>query len=370
MARPGRLDGVDLARAVALLGMMLVHVVPTIDWQTGEPSVAGMLAGGRAAPLFALLAGLSLCLVRRRDPEGAGSTRAIVLRGAVLVVLGLLLGSLDSMPVLIILAFYGLMLVALVPFLHLSTRALGAVAGAWLLLAPPLHLVLLRLAGTDYREQLELSDLAHPGGLLVEATVTGTYPSSVWMGYVLAGAWLGRLPLQRAATAARLAAAGAVLLVASMLVGLVALRSGVLDGVVADRTWRSLFPSQWAVREVTDPARLLVVGEHTSSSLNVLAATGTAALVLGLCLLVMHVPAAPAALAPLTAAGSMTLSLYTIHVLWVWRENEGGWLVAEDRHVEWLVQGVVLVLLAWGWRRTWGRGPLERVVRAISLVGR
>lgn len=367
MAVTGRLDGVDLARAVALIGMMLVHVVMTIDWRTGHPSVAGMLAGGRAAPLFALLAGLSLSLVRSRDPRGAGSTRAVVVRSVLLVVLGLLLGSLESATVLVILAFYGIMLVALLPFLRLPTRTLGLVAAAWLLLAPVVHLLLLGPLDGRYQGQLDLADLADPGGFLAELLVTGTYPALVWLGYLLAGAWIGRLPLERARVAAGLAGAGALVLVASLAAGLVALRSGAVDGVVRDSSWRGLFTSPGTLDDVTDPARLLVVGEHTSSSLNVLSATGSAVLVLSLCLLLVQVRPARTAVAPLLAAGSMPLTMYTLHVLWTWSENAHDWRMADDRHVEWASQVVVLVVAAWLWRRAWGRGPLERAVRAASL---
>lgn len=369
MGASTRLDGVDLARAVALVGMMLVHVVMTIDPSTGGPSVAGMLAGGRAAALFALLAGLSLSLVRQRDPRGAGATRAVAVRSALLLVLGLLLASLESVTVLVILAFYGVMLLVVLPFLALPTRVLGLVALGWVVVAPVVHLALLDRLGAVYQGQLELADLAEPGHFVAELAVTGAYPALVWTGYLLVGAWLGRLPLDRVGTAVALAGGGAALLVATLLAGLVALRSGVLDGFVDDTSWRGLFVSSWSLEGVTDPARLLVVGEHTSSSLNVLSATASAVLVVGLCLLVVHVRLLRTVVAPLLAAGSMPLTLYTLHVLWLWSENAHGWLMAEDRHVEWASQVVVLVVTAWLWRRQWGRGPLEQLVRRASLLG-
>ncbi|MCW2769045.1 MAG: hypothetical protein JWR27_478 [Aeromicrobium sp.] len=123
---PSRVDAVDAARGIALLGMMLVHVGPH-----GEPSrsppVGQVLAGGRAAPLFAVLAGVALTLVHRRDPRGVGSVRATIVRGALLVALGLGLGSLHDVPVYVILASYGLMIVVALPFRRLPTRALVVV---------------------------------------------------------------------------------------------------------------------------------------------------------------------------------------------------------------------------------------------------
>ena len=61
----GRLVGIDVARCLALLGMVSTHVlVPVTD--EGEIAWAQDLAGGRAAALFAVLAGVSLALLSGR----------------------------------------------------------------------------------------------------------------------------------------------------------------------------------------------------------------------------------------------------------------------------------------------------------------
>ncbi|HEU5322919.1 MAG TPA: hypothetical protein VFX28_19090, partial [Methylomirabilota bacterium] len=56
-----RLVGVDVARALALLGMMATHILlPVTDGSLAWPQA---LAGGRSSALFALLAGVSIALV-------------------------------------------------------------------------------------------------------------------------------------------------------------------------------------------------------------------------------------------------------------------------------------------------------------------
>ena len=102
-SRAGRVDAVDLARGFALVGMMLVHVGPY--WIDRNPPLGHIVAGGRAAPLFALLAGVALSLVHDRDPRGAGSTRATLIRAVLLIALGLGLGSLQWASVMM-LAYY------------------------------------------------------------------------------------------------------------------------------------------------------------------------------------------------------------------------------------------------------------------------
>ena len=98
---PGRLVGIDLARAVALLGMMLAHLGP--PWTGfGAPPLSDWLASGRAAPLFAVLAGLSIGLMARLDPAGVGSRSAVVRRSLALLVIGLGLAALPDLGVRLI----------------------------------------------------------------------------------------------------------------------------------------------------------------------------------------------------------------------------------------------------------------------------
>jgi uncharacterized membrane protein len=372
-ARPtSRVDAVDLARGIALIGMMLVHIGP--HWIDVDPPIGSIVAGGRAAPLFAMLAGVSLTLVQRRDPSGAGSARATWIRGLLLVGLGLWLGSLDNMPVLVILAFYGVMIVFALPFRRLSTPALLLVSMAWIVIAP----ILLLWAHIDHDQvpmsQAELSELAHPLDLLAEIVAWGTYPAGVWFAYVLVGLLVGRLDLSRVATAVGIAASGALLVAATLILGWVAISRGAFD----DRRvtgWRLLFARSEYPFASAEWKDLLLVGEHTSRPLNVISAIGSALLIIGLCALVLRVPSARLLMAPLRIAGTMTLTLYTVHVLWAWRlrvefmhDNPDGF--QRGGYAIWLVQVVVLCGFAVLWHRLVGRGPLESIVRLLSVWGR
>ncbi len=57
----GRLRGVDVARAVALIGMMGTHLLPEYDAH-GRLTPWFWFAAGRSSALFALLAGVGLAL--------------------------------------------------------------------------------------------------------------------------------------------------------------------------------------------------------------------------------------------------------------------------------------------------------------------
>jgi uncharacterized protein len=118
---------------------------------------------------------------------------------------------------------------------------------------------------------------------------------------------------------------------------------------------------------------LLLLGEHTSAPLNVISAIGSALLVIGVGALLVRAPRARAALLPVRAAGAMTLTLYTAHVLWFWRaatteSYDRPDALTPGSFSHWLLQAVVLAAFAMIWQRHVGRGPLESVVRLLSVT--
>ena len=102
-----------------------------------------MIASGRAAALFAVCAGVGIALATggsrglaggRRD---LGAAAGLVVRAALIGVLGMLLVELDA-PVAVILLYYALLFVVAIPLLRLPVPALAALAVLWCVLAPVL----------------------------------------------------------------------------------------------------------------------------------------------------------------------------------------------------------------------------------------
>jgi uncharacterized protein len=367
-----RVDAIDLARGIALVGMMFVHLGP--QWVGDSPPVGQLIASGRAAPLFAMLAGVALSLVHRRDPHGAGSVRATCIRAVVLVLLGLALGSLDQVPVYVILAFYGVLIVMALPFRELSARTLVVLGLVWAVLAPVLLLWLEVAHGPVVSDQAEWSDLAPPWSLVTELLVWGAYPAGVWFAYVLVGLGVGRLDLGRARVALSVLGGGVALLTASLGAGALAISRGVFDDWYV-QGWQQLFVRASYPYEPARWRELWLVGEHTSRPLNVVGAIGSALVVIGLCALVVRVPWARLLLRPMRAAGAMTLSLYTVHVLWSWRltvraAGSSDPSARLDSYGDWALQAVVLCAVATVWLSFARRGPLEMLVRLVSTTRR
>ncbi len=362
--RPDRLVGVDLARGLALLGMMAVHVLPSED-PDGSPSLADQVASGRSAALFAVLAGVGLALAYGRRPSLPHAGAALLLRAALIGAVGLWLGTLES-GIAVILTYYALLFVLALPWLRAGPRTL-VVAAAVVALAMPFVSFAVRdeLPPRDSASPV-LADLAEPGRLLGELLLTGYYPAAVWLAYLLTGLAVGRLALRQRGTALRLAGGGAVL--AAVAVGVSALLLGPLGGY-AELAGVVRADDGRTVEQVVDAARfgnvpttsawwLATDAPHTSTPLDVLATTGTALLVLGLALLVRGRLAA--LLTPLWSAGSMPLSLYTAHVAFL------GSTETDDPEPYYLAQVLVALLFATVWRRYVGRGPLELVLALVT----
>lgn len=355
--RADRLVGVDVARCLALVGMAATHVFPAFDG-SGQLHPAFTVAAGRAAALFAVLAGVSLALAS--GGRGAPRRRAlwaaragVLARGGLLLGLGLLLARVDSPP-LVILAYYGLLFAVATLVLGLPARTL-----AWLAVAAA---VLTPLLSHWLRQYVAPASVAEPGGpgLAVELLLTGSYPVLTWTTYLLAGLAVGRATLSGWLAPVRLVVAG-VLLAGSAKVASAALLAAV-GGADRLRGWsgdtdQALARGLFGTTPRGDWRWLTVSAPHSGTTLDLAHTVGTSFAVLGACLLLARLVPRPVLL-PLAAAGSMTLTLYTVHVLAL---AEGSPLRNDDPRLLWLAHVVVALVAATLWRTLVGRGPLEAV---------
>ncbi|GAA5106308.1 heparan-alpha-glucosaminide N-acetyltransferase domain-containing protein [Alloalcanivorax gelatiniphagus] len=348
----GRLVGLDVARCLALLGMVATHVLDQRT-PTGELATAQWLAGGRASALFAVLAGVSLGLMTRAPLHGrarAWRSAGIAGRALVIAVLGLLLGGLDS-GVAVILTYYGVLFVVGLPFTRLGVRALLPLTAAWVVAAPVVsHLVRPHLPERGFESPTFGQLAGDPAQLAGELLLTGYYPVLPWLAYLLAGLVLARIDLRDPS-----------------LLGAVAL-GGLATAVLATRVSRSLVDPAVASENATgmygttppdgDWSWLLLVAPHSATPFDLAQTIGSALLVIAGCLLLERVlpRAGTVTLAVVLGAGTVTLTAYSLHVLMltpaVWPDEEPS---AYLSHV------VVLLGLGAALRLLRLRGPLEVV---------
>ncbi|WP_281860417.1 heparan-alpha-glucosaminide N-acetyltransferase domain-containing protein [Salana multivorans] len=358
-----RISGVDVARAVAIIGMLVAHL------GTGHHASGGgwgeqwmWIFDGRSSALFATLAGVSIALMSRRarglgpvPPLAPGplppqrvawrSVRVkIAVRAAILLPIGIALQALGT-PVVIILPTYAVLFFMALPVLRLSTRWLVAIIAAAVTIGP---LVVLGLReATTGTVQPSLVEF----GFGVGELVWGYYPALVWIGYLLAGLVMGRGNLASPRYAATLLGLGTAL--AAVGYGL---------GVLLQGVWAN---SAYAPDYLFWPDVLVSTEPHAGSTFEVVGNLGVAVAVTGLCLLLTTPRIGATLLWPLATAGAMSLTIYAGQIVVIAILGPMAVFYPES-NVPLLALALGSIVFACVWRPLLGQGPLERLLKLAS----
>ena len=238
-ARPARQRvryvGIDLARFIAIAGMMAAHLLaplamfPGVSDSDRELAMGtSLISNGAPAALFAVLGGVSIVFATRKQLSGGlvGKAMAsVAVRGVVLIVLGVLLGFVDN-NIIVILAYYGVAMILVAPLIKAKSWVLASLAAVLGLGFGWLNITLRRslevhMEGPHINLGFITSD---PLGTLRAIFVTGEYPAITWVTYLLVGMLIGRALTSATArgalgrTAAKLAVIGGAVFVVSQLV--------------------------------------------------------------------------------------------------------------------------------------------------------
>lgn len=365
-----RIVGVDVARGIALIGIVIINILPT---ESGSLQFVDALFGGRAAALFALIAGISIALQSggRRRPEGRAMTAAraaLALRALMIVGIGLLLGATDS-PVGIILPYYGVLFLLAVPLLSLGRRTLLVLTVVFAVLGP-IAMLFVRVWWPDMPQPdgnytFALA-AANPGAFVTDMLFTGIYPAVPWLAYICVGMAVGRSDLSSRRVGTTLLAAGIGLAVSMWLLSVFLLGPAGGHERIAAATPGMSTAEIDSILVYGDalPATtgwwLAVLAPETSTPLTLLSTIGTSLAILGAVLLL--VPHLGRTVEPLAAAGSMTLTLYSAHIIILAAD-----ILAPERPIMSITIQCILFLLAGVlWQSAVGKGPLEAILAAAT----
>lgn len=344
-----RLAGLDAARGLAIIGMIIINVGPTTA--TSPWHRLYLLPYGRASVLFVVIAGIGMGLLAARTgrdgPSRAGSWSAALWRAAVLAAGGLALQSLTD-DIGVILPLYAILFLLAPGLVRLPTRGLLGVTAAMLLVGPVLVVLHDVLAPAPVTGNAPVQPDDPPQQLLVGLLVAGRYPVVTWVVPFLVGLLLARADLTARSTQGRLVVWGAAAAVGG--VGASTLSRGLL-GPAADEGF----------------LRLLTGVAHGQMPLWLISSVGGAAALVGLAVRVGQ--SRPRLVEPLAAYGRLSLTVYVLHVLV---------LVALAPDEVTLPQGMLIsaaivlgsFLVPVLWARVGGPGPLERLTRPPWLAAR
>ncbi|MFE9628814.1 DUF418 domain-containing protein [Streptomyces sp. NPDC006527] len=386
----GRLIGIDLARGLAVFGMYSAHVGP--DVTVGGP--VGFLletARGRSSALFALLAGFSLVIITgrplpRTGRSGRQAVARIAMRAVVLVALGYVLTALDT-SVDVILSFYGLLFLAVLPLYRLRAGTLALLAAASALITPQvLYAIRQSIETGNWSNAVTGGDpLARISGTdgMVELLFTGEYPVLTWAPYLIAGMAVARLDVTRSGVRSLLALVGGALafvgyggswLALYLVPRALTAVAAATDGGSATSAWWS--DTVGTPDGSTPAAWLLVAAPHSQTTFSLLGNTGVAMVVLVACLTVAErMPRLTRLARPVAAVGMIALTVYVLHIVALWFFVDV-WYVAAIEGETMSALPVLLafiagaMLLAAVWTRFFRRGPLEHLLDIATRPAR
>lgn len=338
-----RISGIDMARALAIVGMVMVHIGPQ---DAGRPGIAAQVyrfSHGRASILFVILAGIGVSLLAgdRSPMRLRTATQRLIWRAIVLLPIGLALQE-TGVAIAVILQHYAAYFLLATVLMRLSDRALVAFAIVGATAGPVLYLWLHRSVPSWFAADTpHWYDAPH---VILDVVLTGHYPLVAWAAPLAFGIWIGRhgLRSQRAA--------------------LCMLATGVALTVVGFAVSNTLITRYGLAANEVDWRQLIMDEPHDNMPLWLLTSSATAMSVIAGCLLLAN--RFPRASWPLVALGQLAFTAYVLHVLvlrWVPQ-----WLARDMLDAAWISIArftVVSLVLATAYRSVAARGPFEMLLR-------
>lgn len=319
----------DVLRGIALVAMLLAHSIPA--WRSAPWSVSFVLANVNdvASPLFALVMGMSAQLLLSRTPREHRGRYLLqqILRGAVLIGLGVWLDTWGTW-VAVVLAFLGTLLILGTPILLLGPRVVTAAALATALLSAPL---------VGWAQGLDLPRTGAVAEVLQWLVLSRSYRVANLLPFFLFGAVLATHGFRR------------------------------------DRwlwTMLAVAPVAYLVRPVGE--RLVGLSEMSGTYQDTLHDLGLVLATYVAVVLLAEVRREPwqktisAVFHPLRGIGQLALSLYLLHVGFLWLWGTAQWHRHPDDPLLWLVVvgGTMTIGLLW-WKFV-GTGPVEWLMGLVT----
>ncbi len=354
-----RIIGLDIARAFAIVGMVIVNFNVVMSSGVSEPGWLRFLVvslEGRAAATFVVLAGIGASLGSRRAREsGVAEDRrqsqiTLARRALFLFVVGWLFFPIWPADIL---HYYGVYLAVGALLLFAPSRTLLMWGGVATLVSFGFIL------SADYFANWNIDDLSYEGiatvtGFLRNLFLDGLHPVLPWIAFYLFGMWLGRTDLRDPAWRRRI--------VVWCLTAVVA-----VEGLA----WAILGPKGSRAEELPDEAWqwLFSVEMLPPMPLYLVAGIATACLVIiGSIWLGDHVSARITT--PIVHTGQLALTLYVAHVIIGMGVLETMGRLEDQSLVYIVVASLIFCAasIAWStwWRRRHQRGPLEWVMRRLA----
>ncbi|MBE1556681.1 DUF418 domain-containing protein [Sporosarcina limicola] len=358
--RSKRIEGLDFARAWAMLGMLIVNYKILTGAEGNGPTwlIHFMdLFEGRASALFVILAGIGISLMTRTAREANSfillkeTRKTIWKRALFLFIVGMILYVIGWTGD--ILHYYGLYLFIGSLLIAAKGKMLLWLSAAALLIAQTLQLTNNTLEGWDPgKPYMEYLDFWTFEGFFRNSMFNGYHPVLPWICFFLLGMWIGKLNLNDGKIRKKILVISAM--VAILLECLSALMLRIYTPSIGLESAYFLFGT----------------GPILPNIFYVLSASGTALVILVLCLYFTNKYADYLFTDMIIKTGQLTLTHYVSHViigielLDVLNRMDNQTLAFSLGFS--IAYFTISILFSVLWRRKYSRGPIEILMRKIG----
>lgn len=356
-----RIIGYDLARALAVFGMVFVNFKIVMGAEQNGPVWLIRLAGmfdGRAAATFVVLAGIGVSLVSRRG-RTSGNRRQVAMERNALLRRALFLFAGGMVYATIyqadILHFYGIYLGFAAFMLVASNRQIWA-SSALLVLAFAVMLFTL-----DYEKEWDWNTLEYagfwtPSGMVRHLFFNGFHPVIPWLAFLFVGMVLGRQDLSDSSVRRRVLAWGLGVALAA-------------EGI----SWFLVHALSAGVSAAEREIIVSIFGTLAMPPMPfyMLAGAGTASAVIAASVALGEKYEGAFCTLLLVRTGQLSLTLYVAHVVIGMSVLEAvGWMgTARTLHQALFAAAtfsLVGVVFSYLWIARYKRGPIEAIMRKFT----
>jgi len=228
-----RVTGFDVARALALFGMVVVNFKIAMNAETGNQFLMGFagLFEGRASALFVILAGIGVTLMTSTTRESGDrslvlkSQLSLIKRGLLLIVLGLAYTPIWEADIL---HFYGFYFLIAAVVVKVNDKTL-LLASFIIMLIFPVLMVLFNYEQNWVWATFTYENFWSLDGMIRRILFNGFHPVFPWAAFLVLGMWLGRQDLSNSLIRKKLLVGSITTLLVTE-IGFYAIRSILGDG--------------------------------------------------------------------------------------------------------------------------------------------
>jgi len=355
-----RVTGFDLARTLAIFGMVIVNFKIAMNAETGNSllmSFAGLFEG-RASALFVILAGVGVTFLTNKaraskDRSFVLKSRLMVVKRAVLlVVIGLVYTPIWEADIL---HFYGFYFLIAAAMFTVNDRVLLFLS-ALIMMAFPVFMLFFNYEQNWNWVTLSYGNLWSFDGMIRHIIFNGFHPVFPWAAFLLFGMWLGRQDLSQTLMRKRLLVWSLITLIITEC-SFYLLRTTIGDGSALEMT----------PEEVTFLFSTSIIPPLPQY---IISAGSSAIIVLIACLYLSERFSASRLIKWLVQTGQLSLTLYVAHVI-----IGMGFLEAIGRLENQTINFSLIsafVFCVWGiffstfWLKYFKVGPLEWLFRKVA----